>query len=207
MNRFLRGVFRWKFVFYELLLPALQAPRAGRCRRRPLRLGRAAVVDPAGAEGQAASVRSSGAAGRARARRRRSGRSGRRWRPTRRGSWPATTRSTCVATRRSSAGSRSGATSTCDRALAAGKGAILVGSHLGAHIAGLHWLFRARPAGPRLVQRPRHVSRELDAPVRRRARPAPPGRALPPPRPLAARRRSSGWSGPGRRSATAWRST
>ncbi len=41
-------------------------------------------------------------------------------------------------------------------------GAILVGSHLGAHIAGLHWLFRRGLPLRLLVQRPRHVSRELD---------------------------------------------
>jgi phosphatidylinositol dimannoside acyltransferase len=43
-----------------------------------------------------------------------------------------------------------------------GQGAILVGSHLGAHIAGLHWLFRRGLPLRLLVQRPRHVSRELN---------------------------------------------
>lgn len=43
-----------------------------------------------------------------------------------------------------------------------GNGAILVGSHLGAHIAGLHWLFRRGLPLRLLVQRPRHVSRELN---------------------------------------------
>jgi lauroyl/myristoyl acyltransferase len=43
-----------------------------------------------------------------------------------------------------------------------GHGAILVGSHLGAHIAGLHWLFRRGLPLRLLVQRPRHVSRELN---------------------------------------------
>ena len=46
--------------------------------------------------------------------------------------------------------------------LAAGQGAILVGSHLGAHIAGVHWLFRSGLPLRLLVQRPRHVSRELN---------------------------------------------
>jgi lauroyl/myristoyl acyltransferase len=46
--------------------------------------------------------------------------------------------------------------------LAGGRGAILVGSHLGAHIAGVHWLFRKRVPVRLLVQRPRHVSRELN---------------------------------------------
>ena len=46
--------------------------------------------------------------------------------------------------------------------LADGRGAILVGSHLGAHIAGVHWLFRRGVSVRLLVQRPRHVSRELN---------------------------------------------
>lgn len=47
-------------------------------------------------------------------------------------------------------------------ALAGGKGAILVGSHFGAHIAGLHWLFRQGAPLRLLVQRPPHVSRYLN---------------------------------------------
>jgi lauroyl/myristoyl acyltransferase len=46
-------------------------------------------------------------------------------------------------------------------ALSLGRGAILVGSHMGAHIAGLHWLFRSDLPVRALIQRPRHVSREL----------------------------------------------
>jgi lauroyl/myristoyl acyltransferase len=42
--------------------------------------------------------------------------------------------------------------------MADGRGAILVGSHLGAHIAGVHWLFRRGVPVRLLVQRPRHVS-------------------------------------------------
>ena len=47
------------------------------------------------------------------------------------------------------------------RALSLGRGAILVGSHMGAHIAGLHWLFRCDLPVRALIQRPRHVSRVL----------------------------------------------
>jgi lauroyl/myristoyl acyltransferase len=47
--------------------------------------------------------------------------------------------------------------------MADGRGAILVGSHLGAHIAALHWLFRRGVPLRLLVQRPRHISRELDS--------------------------------------------
>lgn len=46
-------------------------------------------------------------------------------------------------------------------AMAKGRGAILVGSHLGAHVAGMHWLFRRGIPIRALVQRPKHVSREL----------------------------------------------
>lgn len=47
-------------------------------------------------------------------------------------------------------------------ALGRGKGAILVGSHLGGHIAALHWLYRRGVPLRLLVQRPRHVSRGLE---------------------------------------------
>ena len=46
-------------------------------------------------------------------------------------------------------------------AMAGGRGAILVGSHLGAHVAGLHWLHRRGLPVRLLVQRPKHVSRAL----------------------------------------------
>ena len=46
--------------------------------------------------------------------------------------------------------------------LSEGRGAILVGSHLGAHIAGVHWLFRRGVPLRLLVQRPRHMSSELN---------------------------------------------
>jgi lauroyl/myristoyl acyltransferase len=48
-----------------------------------------------------------------------------------------------------------------DEALGAGRGVILVGSHLGAHVAGLHWLYRRGVPLRLLVQRPGHVSRAL----------------------------------------------
>ncbi|AGA31467.1 lysophospholipid acyltransferase family protein [Singulisphaera acidiphila] len=47
-------------------------------------------------------------------------------------------------------------------ALEGGRGAIVVGCHLGGHIAALHWLYRRGVPLRLLVQRPRHVSRELD---------------------------------------------
>ncbi len=47
-------------------------------------------------------------------------------------------------------------------ALAKRRGAIIVGCHLGGHIAALHWLYRSQIPLRLLVQRPRHVSRYLD---------------------------------------------
>lgn len=43
-------------------------------------------------------------------------------------------------------------------ALEGGRGVILLGSHLGAHVAALHWLYRKGVPLRLLVQRPRHVS-------------------------------------------------
>ena len=48
-----------------------------------------------------------------------------------------------------------------DAALAQGRGVVLVGSHLGAHVSAQHWLYRRRVPLRLLVQRPRHVSRDL----------------------------------------------
>jgi lauroyl/myristoyl acyltransferase len=46
-------------------------------------------------------------------------------------------------------------------ALGSGRGAILVGSHLGAYLAAVHWLVRHELPIRFLVQRPRHVSPSL----------------------------------------------
>jgi lauroyl/myristoyl acyltransferase len=51
---------------------------------------------------------------------------------------------------------------TLRAALAEGRGAILVGSHLGAHIAAVHGLYRLGVPLRLLVQRPNHVSRYLN---------------------------------------------
>ena len=48
-----------------------------------------------------------------------------------------------------------------DSALAGGRGVIVVGSHLGAHLPAQHWLHRRGVPLRLLVQRPRHVSRDL----------------------------------------------
>ena len=48
-----------------------------------------------------------------------------------------------------------------DEALGQGRGVVLVGSHLGAHLAALHWLYRRGVPLRLMVQRPKHVTRAL----------------------------------------------
>jgi phosphatidylinositol dimannoside acyltransferase len=48
-----------------------------------------------------------------------------------------------------------------DEALGRGRGVILVGSHLGAHLSAAHWLYRRNAPLRMLIQRPQHVSRLL----------------------------------------------
>jgi len=48
-----------------------------------------------------------------------------------------------------------------DAALSKGRGVVLVGSHLGAHVSAQHWLDRRGIPTRLLVQRPNHVSRDL----------------------------------------------
>ncbi len=52
---------------------------------------------------------------------------------------------------------------TLQAALKLGRGAIIVGSHLGGHVAGLHWLYRRGVPLRVLVQRPNHVSSYLQS--------------------------------------------
>jgi len=48
-------------------------------------------------------------------------------------------------------------------ALGAGRGVVLVGSHLGGHLAAFHWLYRTGVPLRLMVQRPKHVAGALDA--------------------------------------------
>ena len=50
-----------------------------------------------------------------------------------------------------------------EEALAEGRGVVLVGSHLGGHIAAFHWLYRSGLPIRLMVQRPRHVASSLNA--------------------------------------------
>ena len=47
-------------------------------------------------------------------------------------------------------------------ALARGRGTVLVGGHLGAHVAAFHWLFRSGVPLRLMVQRPHHVAASLN---------------------------------------------
>ena len=159
-TRGMRRILSWKFVFYELLLPALRGlgpargdailgflgwlamvmrPRRARKMRAVARASqrgpRRGLVDRddlAGAGGQHGAVPRARLPARPPEQRRSLG-------PVRRARLRATA---CHAFR--------------------WPGAILVGSHLGAHIAGVHWLFRRGLPLRLLVQRPRHVSSELN---------------------------------------------
>jgi lauroyl/myristoyl acyltransferase len=159
-SRRMRRVLGWKFVFYELLLPALRAlgPRRGDVilgslgwlatvvRPRRSRKMRAALERASEALDADWSVNST---------------------------WPALAANTARFLARDYLLDRQTDAEVLSRfdvrgyerlcaTLSEGRGAILVGSHLGAHIAGVHWFFRRGLAFRLLVQRPRHVSSELN---------------------------------------------
>ena len=58
-------------------------------------------------------------------------------------------------------------------ALAQGDGLILLGSHLGAYVPALHWLYRQDLPLRAMIQRPRHVSHYLQAQLDRTTEPYP----------------------------------
>ena len=158
MTRFIREALRWKFVFYVLLLPALR--RLGPAGYdASLCAGPGLGHDLAGKKSQA----------------------GARLRHAQEvldldgpieAQWPALAANSArflardygldVASDEAVFGRfRVHGEEHLRSALSLGRGAILVGSHMGAHIAGLHWLFRSDLPVRALIQRPRHVSREL----------------------------------------------
>ncbi len=160
LRRVIRRVFTWKFVFYSLVLPGLRAlgPARGDAvlgwlgrgvialrpwERARMRRGLASAARSLDADWSVAETLPLLAANRARFLAR---------------DYPLDVdRDQDVLERFDARG--------LDRlwgALAGGKGAILVGSHFGAHIAGLHWLFRQNAPLRLLVQRPPHVSRYLN---------------------------------------------
>jgi lauroyl/myristoyl acyltransferase len=160
VRRRIRRIFSWKFVFYHLLLPALRALGPARGDRLLGLLGRCALaVQPRRRARLRAALRRAGAALEA------------DW--SLEAIWPALAANTARFLARDYPLDDQPDEAVLVRfdvrgyerlraAMAGGRGAILVGSHLGAHIAGVHWLYRRGVPLRLLVQRPRHVSRELN---------------------------------------------
>ncbi len=160
MRRRLRRIWSWKFVFYYLLLPVLRRLGPARGDRILGLLGRLALaIQPRRRARLRAALRRAGAALDA------------DWPLD--ATWPALAANTARFLARDYPLDRQRDEVVLARfdvrgfarlqsALDGGRGAILVGSHLGAHIAGVHWLYRRGVPLRLLVQRPRHVSRELN---------------------------------------------
>jgi phosphatidylinositol dimannoside acyltransferase len=156
----MRRVLSWKFVFYDLLMPVLRMLGPTRGDAILAFLGRLAMaVRPGRRKRFRASLERARAALDA------------DW--SIETTWPALAANTARFLARDYPLDRQSDEAVLDRfevrgferlcaTLADGRGAILVGSHLGAHIAGVHWLYRRGVSLRLLVQRPRHVSRELN---------------------------------------------
>ncbi|HKI17047.1 MAG TPA: hypothetical protein VKA15_04175, partial [Isosphaeraceae bacterium] len=160
MKRRLRQIWSWKFVFYELLLPVLRGlgPARGDAILGLLGFLATAVRPSRKLRLRAALKRASEALDAD-------------W-PVGT-TWPALAAGTALFLARDYPLDGQSDQAVLDRfevrgserlraLMADGRGAILVGSHLGAHIAGVHWLFRRGVPLRLLVQRPRHISRELN---------------------------------------------
>jgi len=154
-----RRVFTWKFYFYEILLPGLRHLGPSRADRAVAAMGRlGARLRP----GRRAALRE--AARRVNVELKRDDAPPADWRALAESAARFTARDYAlndpddakIAARFDVTG-----LDAVEAAMAKGRGAILVGSHFGAHIAGMHWLFRYGPPARALVQRPKHVSAAL----------------------------------------------
>jgi lauroyl/myristoyl acyltransferase len=160
VRRSIRRILSWKFVFYELLLPALRALGPAWGDWILGLLGRCSLtIQPKRRARLRAALRRAGAAIEA------------EW--SIEATWPALAANTarflardypldCQPDEAVLARFDVRGYERLQAAMASGRGAILVGCHLGAHIAGVHWLYRRGVPLRLLVQRPRHVSRELN---------------------------------------------
>ena len=160
IRRRLRKVLSWKFVFYDRILPVLRWLGPARCDWMLGLLGRAVLaLLPRRRAQLRAALRDAEAA------------LGADWPMST--TWPALASNTARFLARDYPLDRRSDEAVLARfdvrgyerlrvAMEGGQGAILVGSHLGAHIAGVHWLYRQGVPLRLLVQRPRHVSRELN---------------------------------------------
>ncbi len=160
MRRRLRHIWSWKFVFYDVLLPALRALGPAPGDRILAGLGRLALaLQPRRRARLRSALRRAGAALDA------------DWSIG--AIWPDLAANTARFLARDYPLDRQTDEAVLARfdvrgderlraAMERGHGAILVGSHLGAHIAGVHWFYRRGVPLRLLVQRPRHVSNELN---------------------------------------------
>ncbi len=160
MRRRLRHILGWKFVFYDVLLPALRALGPAWGDRILGDLGRLALMmQPRRRARLRSALRRAGAALEA------------DW-PIE-GVWPGLAANTARFLARDYPLDHQPDEAVLARfdvrgyerlrvAMERGRGAILLGCHLGAHIAGVHWLYRRGVPLRLLVQRPRHVSDELN---------------------------------------------
>ena len=179
LNTLMRRVFCWKFVFFELLLPVLKILGPARCSTLLRGLGRAQARFWPGRKARLIAA----------------------LRHVEQGLgldrpidalWPELAANMASSLARDYPLDIRSDTAALDcfdvhgeeqlrHVLHAGNGVILVGSHMGAYIPCLHWLFRKGLPIRALVQRPRHVSRTLDRMFDAGARPLFPGRSVPPP--------------------------
>lgn len=159
MSSLSRRMFTWKFYFYEVLLPSLRHLGPARADRAVAAMGRlGARLRP----GRREALRD--AARRVNAELKRDDAPPTDWRTLAESASRFTARDYALnAADDRAIAARFDVTGldAVEAAMAKGRGAILVGSHFGAHIAGMHWLFRFGPRVRALVQRPKHVSAKL----------------------------------------------
>ena len=155
----LRDVLRWKFGFYRLLLPALRMLGPARADRALVALGQASALCPfwRGMLDRASIRAREGLAGRVACDRDRSSLGVGAMRFLAR-DYLFDTRSDAETLALFDVEGQD----ALREAIAAGQGAVLVGSHLGGHIAAFHWLYRTGLPVRFMVQRPKHVSTALD---------------------------------------------
>jgi len=156
----MREVFSWKFVFYQVILPALRCLGPARSDRALGWLGRiAARLMPGRTRSMAEALR--------------------RGNELLETTWPVSTLLPAFAADTARFQARDYILDGLDdvqalarfdvrgagrliQTLQSGRGVILVGCHLGAHISGIHWFFRRHLPIRLLAQRPKHISGSLD---------------------------------------------
>ncbi|WP_165226839.1 LpxL/LpxP family acyltransferase [Aquisphaera insulae] len=160
MSTALRSLFHWKFAFYELLLPALRllGPRRADAALGALGRAHARLWPPRRAALRAAIAEASEALDLG------DRNPDEEWQALAAGACRFLARDYLLETRSDEEALGRFEVHGLDalrRAGDRGRGVLLVGSHFGAHIAGLHWIFRAGLPVRALVQRPPHVSPTL----------------------------------------------